>query len=598
MFLAVPSATNVPFEIWRLVLNAETSTLQSQNLFYRHVQPVSSIKSNIVGASVRLDTNTLMAVDERFNRVYVFPLSSISSTTAAAYNTSYAQTTRYADLEFVGSRDGPSKMFFTSFDANASSLRAELYVQCAPCRDGGVSMQGAESQADCMCRPGSFATGDGGCAPCQCGAGQYQSGEYCTRGTETANVACEACGVVCPLGTYQLGTCDGSQTFNNLTCSLCRDPLPQLGPACPASLAVSSFESPCTQVDCTRRQALYFPFDGWDIASDLGPRGRHLVPVSASARSRGPTVHTASSRTGGVSASFDASNHEYFQIPAVPLFDRSLGYRIVRNVSMWERGMTLAFWVRFATAAGSGQTLVELSNGIDTENIYVRRLGATAELVFGVSHSRSLVRREQATANGTLRFNNEWQHVAWSIRPRGADDDYDALWSIFVDAGSLLAVVDVPGVMPIDGNYSTNYLGFGTPVYQPFFTGGMDDLRLYERALDVGTIRSIYTGHACCHSGAAGTYIDTSKSCTGLESFDQRLCRPCRSDCGPMHFISNFNDRCDGRGDKDVSTCLPCQGCTTDQYIAQVCSGVALFDEGVCNPCRHVHYIYLCRSVS
>ena len=289
-------------------------------------------------------------------------------------------------------------------------------------------------------------------------------------------------------------------------------------------------------------------------------------------------------KTGGVAANFNASNHEYFQIPRLSLFDKMLGYRIVRNSSSFERGMTLAFWVRFSSAAGSGQSLLEISNGLSTENIYVRRIGATAELLFGVSHTFSTVHREYSTVNGTLKFSDEWQHISWIIQPVTG---FDAIWNIFIDAGYSASYVNVPGVMPIDGTYSTNFVGFGTPISQSFFTGGMDDLRLYERALQLPAIRSIYGLEACCQSGrAAGSYIDMTKQCTGLDAYDPRLYRGCRSDCGPMQYISNFDGRCDGKGDAESTTCLPCRSCAADQFVGQVCSGVSLYDEGLCYSCR------------
>lgn len=280
----------------------------------------------------------------------------------------------------------------------------------------------------------------------------------------------------------------------------------------------------CEQEDCLRRQALFFPLDGWDVERDVGPRRRNLVPMSLSSRSSGPSAVFSyeRSRTGGSAASFNASNHEYYLIPEVSLFDRQLGYRIVSNVSVWEQGMTLAFWLRFGSEQGQWQSIIEFSNGFDTEHIYVRRVASSSELAFGVMHSMKSVQREFATVNSTLAIaDTRWQHIAWTVLPVQNSKYYDAVWNIYVD-GSIL-FEGIAGVMPIDGPYTLNYIGYGTLVdMHSFFTGQMDDLRLYERALLPLSILKIYSMDACCGT-VVGSYLDARRSCSGKETFDQVL---------------------------------------------------------------------------
>ena len=423
---------------------------------------------------------------------------------------------------------------------------------------------------------------------CQCGDGEYQSSaassQQCLTGRETSTVACSPGGPLCGDGQFMQGSCDGTQTFNNASCGTCK--APASSGTCSAALPNSNFEQPCSSKDCARRQALFYPFHSWDIGQDLAPRGRPLIPVSASSRSSGPSVTLDNAKTGGVSAAFNASNHEYFQIPSVSLFDRQLGYRIVRNTSStFEVGMTLCFWVRFSSSAGSGQSLFELSNGISTENVYVRRIGSTAELVFGVSHTSGSVKKEYSTINNTIPFSGIWQHVAWTIL--GNAQSYDATWNIFINAGYTANYTGIPGVMPIDGTYTYNFIGFGTPVGQAFFTGAMDDFRLYERALSLSSIRAIYGMDACCHF-PSGSYIDMTKPCTGLDKYDPHFCKACRMDCGPMQYIASFDSRCNGQSTQDTTTCLPCKRCGVDQYVSQICSGTTFFDEQLCPQCKFV----------
>ena len=167
VFVAIRSTPtdpiNNPFVIYRVTLQDKTSVPLSNSVFYTHSQAgAGTIRSSFAGASIRLDTNTLLAADDTFKRMYVFPLQGLTSTTGPAYNTTYSAS--YSDVEFIGSAGKPSKLFFAVLQ-DASILNAELYVQCAPCRDGGVTFTNkpAESAAECMCQPGYYVTADGGC---------------------------------------------------------------------------------------------------------------------------------------------------------------------------------------------------------------------------------------------------------------------------------------------------------------------------------------------------------------------------------------------------------------------------------------------------
>lgn len=70
-----PSPTNNPFVIYRYQLQEETSVVLGQNVFYAYVQPGAGlVKSVILSASIRMDTNKLVAMDDTYKRIYVFSL--------------------------------------------------------------------------------------------------------------------------------------------------------------------------------------------------------------------------------------------------------------------------------------------------------------------------------------------------------------------------------------------------------------------------------------------------------------------------------------------------------------------------------------------
>ncbi len=152
----------------------------------------------------------------------------------------------------------------------------------------------------------------------------------------------------------------------------------------------------------------------------------------------------------------------------------------------------------------------------------------------------------------------------------------------------MYAYEDVDGVMPIDGSYSINYVGYGTSFAGSFFHGSMSDLRLYERALDLPSMRAIFSGGRCCSLFfSGGTYVDGSKRCTGSTTYNTEICRTCKTDCGPLHFIDNEDQVCNGVRTADFTLCKACGVCAQDQYISKLCTGTSFQDEGACPPCRY-----------
>jgi len=576
------TAINSPFAIRRLLLHPDTSQLLETSIVYTHFQAVGLAKSSIVGASIRRDTNTLVAVDENFRRIYIFSSPSMSS---ILYTTSYDAAT-YKDLEFVG-KDA-SKMFFTSFSITV--LRAELYVQCAPCRDNGITFVGvpAESEADCFCRPGYYTTPSGGCSPCQCDKGEYQSdsGQQCLTGRDTSKVTCRLCARDCSAGQFVANTdlCnrpDNTLLYNPTECRSCDSK------TCPSSLLTACTES---KWDCIRGQAFAYPFDGWDLTTDLGPRRAHLIPVSASSRSPGPSVAiTNATRTSSVAAFFNASNHEYFVIPPLTsLFSSS--------TSSSSREMTLSFWIRFASFSSSTTTtILEIGNGYNTENVCVHFVPGSFGMAFSISHSASFVQRELMVSpfqslNLTQQQQQDWIHVAWTIEQQQQQQFSPCIWTIFFNGIPVQRAAD--GVYPLEATYSFNYIGYGSnPASRTaFFTGAMDDLRLYDqRALRPAAIQAMASMEPCCQlSLVAGAFIDPSApDCTGRETFNPRLCRPCLSDCGPLQYIFSKESVCKGQQNYDNTECKPCQKCRADQYIGKLCAGTSYDDETECQQCRY-----------
>lgn len=531
------------------------------------------------------------------------------------------------------------------------------------------------------------------CERCKCKPGQYQdlqsSSSSCTTGRELSMPGCLPCSATCaPEGEYVQGSCDGTQTTNAMKCVPCtilaasQTPTPPAGSrTCPAAgtlpvrrgsqtvvYSASEFRSDCTDrrgLDCMRRQALMYPFDGNDLLEDLAPWARRLVPVSASGRSKGPSIEAFEvepqldsdtvfqnvlknyphSRTAA--AKFNATNHEYYSIPPMSnVFDPSLAVRVIAASSsssaqqrkvVWEQGATLCLWYKFASLLGSWQTLFEMSNGYGTEHVYVRRYADSLDLVFGVEHSGGTYKAEFRTQNGSGIARGGagyWQHLCWSMRhvlpsnisgtPISSSNSYYLLpeslfrwssvptsfssasslvavqamrmgyaarWSIYINGGQgdpFWSYENVDGmVMPVEGSYSISYVGYGTLFSGAFFSGSIADLRLYERPLDMMSIRAIFSGDSCCTAFAAGSYMDPSIRCKSGMRLNSEFCRACKQDCGPLRFIDNEDNACSGKRTADFTLCKPCAPCAQDQYMNRTCSGTSFADEGTCPPCRY-----------
>jgi hypothetical protein len=295
--------------------------------------------------------------------------------------------------------------------------------------------------------------------------------------------------------------------------------------------------------------------------------------------------------------------------------------------------MTLCLWYKFSSLAGSSQTLFEMSNGYGTEHVYIRCLDDTSDLVFGVDHTSGLYKAEQRTLNGTgvaRKGVGYWQHLCWVIQHSlnttsvpGASSSvpyllletlfvwssmptsfasasslvasqamggYSARWSIYINGGqgdSYWAYENLPGVMPVEGSYSVNYVGYGTSFAGSFFSGSVADMRMYERPLSLASVRAIFSGDSCCSVFSAGAYIDSSEQCDSLGTYNSEFCRACKQDCSPFHFIDNEDNACSGERTRDFTLCQPCTPCAQDQYMNKTCSGTSFADEGTCPPCRY-----------
>lgn len=237
------SASGNAFSVFQVRFNNFGSRIEMGKLVYSHVDAVRNLPARIIGCSIRMDWNKMIAVDESVRNILVFQLPSEYDLNAFRLlsSGSYGASV-YKDVEFVHDvkqqpqwwdldaqrQKMPAKLFLTSIEAAAAAAnaRAELYVQCAPCKDGGVTdaSKQALSQADCLaCKPGFHKlSNNSGCMACEpCKQGEYLTGTQCSTGTDVYNVACKTCRRECPAGSFVNGTCTGNSYIDQTSCPEC-----------------------------------------------------------------------------------------------------------------------------------------------------------------------------------------------------------------------------------------------------------------------------------------------------------------------------------------------------------------------------------------
>ena len=146
-----------------------------------------------------MDTGIVAMVDEQEGKVHLLACTayavqpSASSLTTSICNLEVSPmvsktygAARYQDIKFVAKTPyastvadplaTPAKMFFTTLE-NILTPRAELYVQCAKCKNGGITSTDSEalSENECFCLPGYMliTNPQRGCGQCRCRDGQY-----------------------------------------------------------------------------------------------------------------------------------------------------------------------------------------------------------------------------------------------------------------------------------------------------------------------------------------------------------------------------------------------------------------------------------------
>jgi hypothetical protein len=136
---------------------------------------------------------------------------------------------------------------------------------------------------------------------------------------------------------------------------------------------------------------------------------------------------------------------------------------------------TFATWVDFSNAGGGWQRIFDFGNDTTSYMFLTPRMGVDGAMRFGITIESGGAPEQVATAPGTLP--SGWHHVAVTINA-----DQDTI-TVYLD-GSAAAQNAEATLNPSDlGATAYNWLGRSQYEADAYYTGLIDDFRIYSRAL-------------------------------------------------------------------------------------------------------------------
>jgi len=199
----------------------------------------------------------------------------------------------------------------------------------------------------------------------------------------------------------------------------------------------------------------YYKFDG-DF-KDSSVNGNHGDPCN------GVSIVTDSTR--GQVASFDG-NDDYVRLPIGPL---------ILSLS----STTITTWVNFTNTGGAWQRIFDFGSGTIVYMVLCPRIGMDGPLRFCITKNSWDGER---IIDAPVTLPTGWHHVAVSI------DGTTKVVTLYLDGEAVGSIVT--DTLPSDlGNTPNNWLGRSQYSADAYFSGTLDDFRIYDRVLSLAEIK-------------------------------------------------------------------------------------------------------------
>lgn len=149
--------------------------------------------------------------------------------------------------------------------------------------------------------------------------------------------------------------------------------------------------------------------------------------------------------------------------------------------SDFTNGITISVWAK-PTAASNFARFIDFGTGQGANNILFYRSGTTSNLVYATEDASGTI-LGTLTASSAITL-NQWKLYTVTVTTGGAA-------TIYVN-GSSVATASGVGA-PTQVTRTSNYIGRSNWSSDSYYTGSMDDLRIYNRALSGSEVLQLYT---------------------------------------------------------------------------------------------------------
>ncbi len=212
---------------------------------------------------------------------------------------------------------------------------------------------------------------------------------------------------------------------------------------------------------------------------DVGPGQESVDPGTANLRAYYAFENNVQDTSGGGRNGTITGNPQYVQGPIdlgmSLMFDGEGDFVTVPVGSLIGSltDCTVGIWVNWTGQGGDWQRLWDFGSGEDI-NMFVCPNAAGSTLRFAITNSGS-GNEDQTTATQLLPTG--WHHVAVTI------DAANSTHTLYLD-GKVAAQNDSATLVPSDlGNTTQNWLGLSQYPADPYFSGTLDEFRIYDRTL-------------------------------------------------------------------------------------------------------------------
>ena len=244
----------------------------------------------------------------------------------------------------------------------------------------------------------------------------------------------------------------------------------------------------------------------------------------------GASVSASSVVVGSAAVQLSAASSQYVQLP---------------TFTTGSNGLTFSCWFR-SSGSETYARIFDFGNAVASDNIFMDVDVDTLHVTVFIGSSRVTV----TAGTGVSVNDNVWRHVAWTL-------DVSGNWIIYING---VNVWNAPGQgYPSAISRSKNYLGRSNWVVDPYFTGSIDDFRVYNKLLTPSDVSNLFycrssssvcpTGGYCpagsaspvlCSPGLVCIANSTTYSCPNQEQSCRILLSDYRLDC--ESFLSSRYD--------------------------------------------------------